>query len=293
MADPHGRHLNIWTWPVGNPSEKVSGWLPQASSDKPLLRETGDSLIAEAAGVKIVFSKTDGTILQILNKGQRIPLSGGPVFVSGEKKIKQYSHRFEGNDLLAETLYENGDRIKWTIRGDGLLELETAYEPVDQCLFAGITFSFPEENIAGMKWLGNGPYRVYKNRMKGTEFGLWEKLYNNSVTGESAFVYPEFKGYHSGMVWVKIMGKSCPDFTVYIYSNDIFFRMLTPPVPQHPRNTTIHYPPGDLSFLHGISAIGTKFTDPPASGPQSFPYYFNPVKLHERKLTMKLTFDFR
>lgn len=293
MDDPHGRRLNTWTWPVGDPSVKVTGFLPGASSKQPLLRENGDTLITEASGITIRFSKAGGTIFQIMKNGQLLPLSGGPVFVSGEKKTKQSGYRFEGNDLLAETLFENGDWLKWTIRGDGLLEMETAYEPADQCLFAGITFSFPEENIAGMKWLGNGPYRVYKNRMKGTEFGLWEKSYNNSVTGESAFVYPEFKGYHSGMVWVKIMGKSCPDFTVYIHSNDIFFRMLTPQVPLHPRNTTIHYPPGDLSFLHGISAIGTKFTDPPASGPQSFPYYFNPVKIHDRKLTMKLTFDFR
>jgi len=36
-----------------------------------------------------------------------------------------------------------------------------------------------------MKWLGDDPYRVYKNRMKGVDFGVWEKAYNNTNTGKS------------------------------------------------------------------------------------------------------------
>ncbi len=54
----------------------------------------------------------------------------------------------------------------------------------------GITFQYPEEKITGMKWLGRGPYRVWKNRLKGMQFGVWEKAYNNTVTGES-WNYPE------------------------------------------------------------------------------------------------------
>jgi hypothetical protein len=216
------------------------------------------------------------------------------VFVSRQKNVKQVTHRFNGNDLLIETHYDNGDWVKWTIRSDGLLDLDIAYEPADNCLFAGISFDFPEENTAGMKWLGNGPYRVYKNRMKGTTFGVWEKAFNNTVTGESEFIYPEFKGYHSGIYWVKILGKDVPDFKVLIHSKDIFLRILTPQKPQYPlKISAIDYPKGDLSFLHGINAIGTKFKVPEESGPQSFPYHFNPVKIHERKLNMKLTFDFR
>ena len=36
---------------------------------------------------------------------------------------------------------------------------------------AGITFNYPEEKVTGMKWVGRGPYRVWKNRLKGMEFG--------------------------------------------------------------------------------------------------------------------------
>ena len=35
----------------------------------------------------------------------------------------------------------------------------------------GLTFSYPEKNCSGMKWMGRGPYRVWKNPDSGNE--LW------------------------------------------------------------------------------------------------------------------------
>ena len=55
----------------------------------------------------------------------------------------------------------------------------------------------PESEIKGVEYLGNGPYRVWKNRLKGNQFGVWNKTYNNTETGEAPWIYPEFKGYHS------------------------------------------------------------------------------------------------
>ena len=130
-----------------------------------------------------------------------IPLSNGPVFVSREKKVIKVTNRFEGSDLVIETLFDNQDQVKWIVKANGMVDLEVSYEPENNSLFAGITFSYPEQKVAGMKWLGDGPYRVYKNRMKGPQFGVWEKAYNNTITGDSIYVYPEFKGYHSGVYW--------------------------------------------------------------------------------------------
>ena len=292
-TDPFGRHLNTWSWPVKYPDLKAKEWLTENQEAKPTVQETEKELTVKTNTLSYTFSKTDGILLQIKNGNRIIPLSNGPVFVSGERKLKQSTHRFEENVLVIETLFENGDLLKWTLRGDGLIDLDAAYEPANNCLFAGITFDYPEQKVAGMQWLGNGPYRVYKNRMKGVEFGLWEKDYNNTITGESGFEYPEFKGYHSEVYWAKISGKESPDFKVYIHSKDIFLRMLTPEDPKAPAKTKIEYPKGDISFLHAINAIGTKFTDASSSGPQSFPNQFNASKIHGRKITMKLTFDFR
>ena len=292
-TDQYGRVLNTWSWPVKYPDAKANELLTETSGEKPAIQETDKELIVRANQLQYTFSKTDGTIQQIKNGDRLIPLSNGPVFVTGGKKVKQSTHRFENNVLVIETVFENNDKLKWTVQGNGLIDLDVNYEPTNNCLFAGITFDYPEKNVSGMKWLGNGPYRVYKNRMKGVEFGLWEKAYNNTITGESGFVYPEFKGYHSEIYWAKIEGKDSPDFKVYIHSKDIFLRMLTPADPKAPARTKIEYPKGDISFLHGINAIGTKFTDAPSSGPQSNPYQFNSDKIHGGKVNMKITFDFR
>ena len=292
-TDQYGRHLNTWSWPVKYPETKAKELLTETSGLKPSVQENEKELTVKANGLLITFSKTDGTIQQIKNGDSLIPLSNGPVFVSGKRQVKQTKYQIANNTVAIETQFDNGDFYKWTVFGNGLIDLEVAYEPANNCQFAGITFNYPETNVAGMKWLGNGPYRVYKNRTKGVEFGLWEKAYNNTVTGESGFQYPEFKGYHSEVYWAKIMGKVNPGFTIFIQSKDIFLRMLTPASPTAPAKAKIEYPEGDISLLHGINAIGTKFTDAYSSGPESNPYQFNPDRVHGEKLVLKLTFDFR
>ena len=293
MADLYGRQLNTWSWPVKSPETKFKEFTVGTAPQKPEIQETDKNLIIKAGNLNFTFSKADGTIQQIRQGQKLIPLSNGPLFVSRDKKVKQVSNHFEGDDFVIETLFDNRDSVKWVVKGDGMVDLKVSYEPGNNSLFAGITFSYPEENVAGMKWLGDGPYRVYKNRMKGTEFGIWEKAYNNTVTGESGYIYPEFKGYHADVYWVKVIGKSVPDFKVYIQSKDLFLRMLTPTEPKAPAKAKMEYPKGDLSFLHSINAIGTKFSDPASSGPQSIASPFSSSKIHGGKLEMKLTFDFR
>ena len=292
-ADPHGRHIHTWAWPVKTAAQKAKELVSHSAGSKPQFTETEKNWIVETARMEYAFSKTDGTLTSVIKSEKTIPLSNGPVFVSREKEIENVDAFTSNDTVFVTTLFRNGDSYIWTVMPDGLLNLNVSYEPAGNCMFAGITFNYPEEKIAGMKWLGNGPYRVYKNRMKGVGFGLWEKEYNKTVTGESEFIYPEFKGYHANMYWAEINGKNSPGFKVHIYSNDIFLRMLTPEEPQTPANTEMEYPKGDISFLHGISAIGTKFKNTEQLGPQSQPYSFNPSRIHGGKLTMKLTFDFR
>ncbi|WP_321286022.1 glycoside hydrolase family 2 TIM barrel-domain containing protein [uncultured Sunxiuqinia sp.] len=291
-TDQYGKNINTWSWPVKKAAIKARELLVKNSGLKPELEETQSELKVKAGQLEISIKKNNGTIAELKNNGLTIPLSNGPVFMSKEKQVKHVKHYFNGNELIITATFENDDHFKWTINGNGQVDLAVAYQPANNCQFAGISFDFPEKNVAGMKWLGDGPYRVYKNRMKGVNFGLWEKEYNNTITGESGFIYPEFKGYHANTYWAEIKGKNAPGFTVYVETNDIFLRMLTPDAPAAPARTKIDYPAGDISFLHGINAIGSKFKNATSFGPQSSPYRFNPTKIHGGKLFMKLTFDF-
>jgi hypothetical protein len=130
-----------------------------------------------------------------------------------------------------------------------------------------------------VKWLGRGPYKVWKNRLRGQQFGVWHKDYNNSITGES-WKYPEFKGYHAEVNWITIESKEAP-FTVYSDDKNTFVQLykqgrakatldrVEPPMPK-----------GDISFLQGISAIGTKFQDAKDMGPRSQKNILNGDPIH-------------
>ena len=109
--------------------------------------------------------------------------------------LKKLNYYASGDDYIVEPLYD-GDTpfsVQWTFSGGMPVKLSYKYSQKGQFDFSGITFNYPEGLITGMKWEGRGPYRVWKNRMKGQQFGVWHKDYNNTITGES-WKYTEFKG---------------------------------------------------------------------------------------------------
>ena len=290
-----GAEISRWTYPIQTP-EVLTPNLIDSGSDSDLLFHTRNHEYEIQVG-KIIykFNKENGQLTQVQNEGKIIPLTGGPVFVSRSKTVENVKTRVnvDSSVSIIAIYKENNDSITWTIQKNSLLSLNIAYQPENTTPYAGITFSFPEENISAMKWMGEGPYRVWKNRMAGTNFGVWEKKYNNTITGYSEYQYPEFKGYHAGIFWVDIKCKKCPDFKVFVKSSDIFLRMLTPEQPTDPVLTKVDFPKGDISFLHGINPIGTKFHDSSDLGPQSSPYVFRASKIKGGKLRMNLIFDFR
>ena len=129
-----------------------------------------------------------------------------------------------------------------------------------------------------MRWMGRGPYRVWKNRIPGANYGIWQKDYNNTITGESTdrLVYPEFKGYHANFYWATLQSSTVP-FTVYAASDGI--------------NTMPDFPAGDISFLLDIPGIRC-FKPISQHGPQSQPGIIR-IKKGDEGLRLNLMFDFR
>ena len=152
----------------------------------------------------------------------------------------------------------------------------------------GVSFHYPEEEVTSFRWMGNGPYRVWKNRMKGNTLNVWEKQANHTITGEKDWIYPEFQGYHSNLYWVTLTSQE-KKFTVVCPDEDVFLRVFTPEKPQGAGNdnTSSEFPAGGISFLHGINPIGTKFKKPEQLGPMSQPNLF----LYDKKLTIYFNFN--
>jgi hypothetical protein len=94
------------------------------------------------------------------------------------------------------------------------------------------------------------------------------------------------------MYWLKLMNEE-KTFKVSTTTENLFFRLYTPDDPvADPRYTRVDFPDGDISFLQGINAIGTKFKPPELLGPQS---QMNMYRRHrtDSDLQIELYFDFR
>lgn len=290
--DPHGRLINTYSWPLKTASEKAAEFIQHTPSGDPVVQETNDYWQVQTGTLSYTFNKQQGRLTNVVKAGKRIPLADGPVLLGSNKEIAQVRQSSQTDGVVIHVTFSDGDAYRWTVRNNGLLDLEVMYKPERFSMFTGITFTYPEDQVAGTKWLGNGPYRVYKNRMKGARFGIWEKGYNNTVTGESGYIYPEFKGYHANTYWARMEGREVPDFTVYVHSDDIFLRLFTPKEPQKPEHAKMIYPEGDISFLHTINGIGDKFMEAPRLGPQANPAQFDAPRYSGGRLTIYLTFNF-
>ena len=201
-------------------------------------------------------------------------------------------YKQQGDSLLLDVNYKvtNGSfKLQWKFKTGKPVQLNYSYSMKGPQDYMGITFNYPEANITGMRWLGQGPYRVWKNRMKGQQYGVWQKAYNNTVTGEN-WIYPEFKGWHADVGWVTIQNTEA-DFTVYTGNENVFLQMLQPQKPEGAKNenTSPPFPAGNIGFMHAISAIGTKFQPAEVMGPQSQ----KNMQLNYAPLTGTLFFDFR
>ena len=171
------------------------------------------------------------------------------------KLAQKLEHQKEGDNYIINCSYEGDLKfVKWKILSSGWVEMNYSYSLDGTYSFAGISFSTPENDVFKAKWLGNGPYRVWKNRPFGTTLNVWENMNNNTQTGKSPWIYPEFKGYFADVTWMELStvnGK----FIVASKQDDLFVRLFdfygklgSDPSPL--------LPTGDISFLDAIPANG-------------------------------------
>ena len=161
----------------------------------------------------------------------------------------------------------------------GWYRLDYSYELDGNYDYAGITFSWPEKEVRGARLLANGPYHVWKNRLKGVTFGLYDKPYNNTVTGQD-YNYPEFKGYYSDFYGVQLETSGRP-LTIIAATPGLYLRLFTPKLPVYrSQNTEAPFPDGDISVLNCIPAMGSKFSSASGTGPQGQRSTFSHQQFH-------------
>lgn len=296
VTDVHGKELYTWSFPITLPAKEALAMVKKEGAAAVKIKEMDSLFTTTANGISLSFSKKTGILREVRNKEGVIPFTNGPVIQEGATNFRNISHRMEGKNLIIESSFDRKEAyntLQWTVYPSGMLKLNVKYFPAEYLTnFIGLNFSFPEDQIKGVEYMGRGPERVWKNRLKGNQFGIWKKDYNDTETGE-AWVYPEFKGYHSNMYWCKFITKDQP-FTVITENEDIFLRLFSAAFKTDQwHNYEPLFPSGDISFMQGIPGIGTKTQRADRSGPMAMKnIFYDYEKDPARALNMTLYFDF-
>ncbi|HTN19971.1 MAG TPA: glycoside hydrolase family 2 TIM barrel-domain containing protein [Pelobium sp.] len=258
-TDIHGEELYRWVWKITPNQDIVATLFAKTDAESKTSLTEKDSIITVKGGdISVSFSKNTGKIVALANsKSASLSFNNGPVLVSGNAKFISLNQHTDGGKIVVEAKYEGDMKaVTWTMYPSGWLQMDYSYTLNGKYPFAGISFSYPENYVLGAKWLGKGPYRVWKNRLQGVTYNTWESFNNNTQTGSSPWVFPEFKGYYSNISWIQlntVEGK----FTVATPQENMFVRLFDfyglTGIKPHPS-----LPIGDISFLDGIPAIGSK-----------------------------------
>ena len=265
--DEDGREIWTWSWGISG-AEDYSRRYVKRGSGKVELMDGALKLGVRAGKSEFVFGKNSGKLEKVRVEGKDISFNNGPRLIGGESKFEKMRHWFDGGALVVEAKY-TGDMnwVKWSIWPSGWVKLEYEYQMSGKFDIMGVDFDYPEGRMKGMRLVGNGPFRVWKNRSKGGLIGLWENEYFDD-TPAVTWRYPEFKGYYGDFKWVEFAtGQGV--ITAVAEMDGLYLGVYTPKDGPWPNKTKLEAADTQIAFLHGVPAIGTKFHKAEMLGPES------------------------
>jgi hypothetical protein len=285
-TDPFKNEIYTWTFHIEGNDKILSKIIKLTGESSAEAMESDTSITLTANGTSVALSKKTGKIIMVTYNGRtNLMFNNGPVLTSGKYRLTEIKSVKESDGYAVEAKYEgNLIMVRWKMFNSGWLSLDYQYELTGKYQFAGISFSFPENYVIRAKWLGDGPSRVWKNRLQGVTNNVWSKIYNNTQTGAYPFFYPEFKGYFANFTWMDLstaQGKilmACEDSNLFLRLYD--FYGITGP------KSYPELPTGDISFLDCIPALGSKLatgltTDASVYGPAGNISELNGIKKHK------------
>ena len=300
-VDKYGHELWRWTFPIDKLNQVKEELSPL--SGKATYTETDNDLTVKANNHTFVFSKKDGQLKGVSVNNRKISFANGPRFIGARRadrsldqfynhddekakeKDRTYSEfpdaavftkldvREDGGNLIITANYKLGnlDKAQWTINPSGIVTLDYTYNFSGVVDLMGICFDYPEEQVISKRWLGAGPYRVWQNRIHGTQYDIWENDYNDPIPGET-FTYPEFKGYFGDVSWMNIRTK---EGTISL-TNETPGTYIGIYHPRDGRDRLLYtLPESGISVLNVIPPVRNKVNSTDLCGPSSQPKWVN------------------
>ncbi|MFV0541747.1 MAG: hypothetical protein ACK5MZ_11020 [Aestuariibaculum sp.] len=302
VTDKNGHKLWTWDFTWDEQVEAKKTVLGQVD-----LRETNGNYTISASGTVVKIDKNSGKLVEVKQNGSLISLTNGPKiimarrgdrtldgtvnpeFLKGEDRIyKEFAcwdeevncsenllnisaQEVQGKIIVEANYHGILQKVVWTIDTSGLIQLDYEYEYNGVVDLAGVYFDYPEEKMKAKKWLGDGPYRVWQNRLKGTTLDIWENDYNDPIPGES-FNYPEFKGYFNNWQWAEF---TTEEGKIYIENKDTD-TYLGVYSPRDGRDALLYtLPDTGIAVLDVIIPARNKVNATDLVGPSSQPKWLN------------------
>ncbi len=273
VEDPRGRELWTWVWPLKKWENYLGDFEHEPAVQHAIATETNGVIQVNAGDLTATFSKETALLVGVQRGAQRFSLTNGPRLAVGRATLRQLHFDEDGPDVFVSAKFD-GDlkSIDWRVNGNGWIDCDYTYAAAGTNDFIGVLFDYPENLVQHKRWLGDGPYRVWKNRLRGVTLGVWDNDYNNTIAGWRDWIYPEFKGFFAGVRWLQL-DTTEGQITVVNHSAVPFVQVLTPEFPPAKLvgQAFAPTPACGLGFLDAIPPIGSKFKAAKFSGPQGQP----------------------
>ena len=294
-TDPQGQEVFTWTH-KHRIKEGNLGWKSLHENTQKYTYTENDNQLSVTNGTReFTFCKKTGRLMQVTVNGKKLSFGNGPRFVAAKradrsedgfynhddkeafKKKTEYTEyadqgafagfAFRDSTLIANYQHGSLQQVTYRFLNDGGMYMNADYYFNGVVDLMGICFDYPEQLVKSKQWVGKGPYRVWKNRMEGPQYGYWQNNYNDPIPGES-FEYPEFKGYFAGVRWMQLtttegkVGIETLDGKIGIYT------------PRDGRDHILYtLPETGISILKAIPAVRNKVNTTDLNGPSAQPYW--------------------
>ena len=309
IKDATGRVIQTYVWPATDLAHRLEQVEKSAGRAKPAATESGDTITATAGDLSLQISQTTGLLVSATRQGKSFSLVNGPRVVAmgsrlppppsrpqnppaapptppafaPDSKLTSLGQKTDGNDLVVSATFDGPMKsVTYRLKPNGWVSIDYVYTLTGEHEYFGIGFDYPEANVKGMRFLGNGPAPVYQNRLAGGTLDVWNRPYNNTMVGDpddlkpgEHFDYPVFKGFYTGVRWLQLNTSEGPITALVDQRSDspIYVQIFTPKTPPVSLVGQAYavFPQAGVSFLHAIPAIGSKFVGPKSSGPMGQP----------------------
>ena len=272
--DPQGRVVAHWVLPttalVRKPSSRI---LPE---DHPVdIRQLGNTIVMSTdidgrIDHEVAIEAATGRLLAVGRQGKiafewsqeaagpRLTHTDNPAQPSvrwsqdGARACFDYAAATERSPAVASVA-----TVCWTLFPSGWLKLDVESQTSAPVAHHGLLFGLDRERFRQLRFLGEGPFRVWANRQQGGTLGVWSRDGNDS----------EFEGFYGGVRWAELTIDETR-LDLYVESGP-WLGLFSPDFPDDARTAIATVPEFEgFGVYHVIPGIGTKFKTAEELGPQ-------------------------